>query len=319
MNTTQHSIIPLSALAHAAMEATNYSPDGKTVILYSNGAGIDDITIHDLAWIHMIGEPRQARTAVALIFPPHRDTEVCHAARQLDSLGEALRRAGRSWDTVVARGGVRFRIYSDHGWLDEPETDTMNNDDLDRLIDAFAGSPGRSRQFDIARAVDAGEAWIEALQGRMAGRPIVSPPSASLQAGSVRDAVIVWAVGETGTDRLMPGERFVPPVQAPNPERIDIALSLLAERVGQPDTVHALACASYLAWWSGYRRLAAHLCYRARSTGQRSRLASLVWTALVRDIVPQWMRETVRPAQEDRARPGRPFPGSAHMGDEKRS
>lgn len=291
MSTAQHSIVPLSTLAHAAMEATDYSPDGRAVIVRSDAGGICDISVHALDRLDRTVVPDAPSTSIALIFPDG-DEDVTAEAQELDALGHAQRAIGGAWDTVIARGGVRFSIYSQHGWLDEPETDPMENGRLDRLITDFAGPAGRfAGYFDPALADSAAAQWIDLLRSRLAHGPASVPPaSLSLQAGSVRDAVIVWAIGEEGCDRLAPGERFVPPMTAPNPVRIDAAFAALSDRVGEPDTVHALASASYLAWWSGYPRLASHLYYRARSTRQRSRLATLVWTALMRGIVPHWMR-----------------------------
>lgn len=293
MSTAQHSIIPLSTLAHAAMEATNYSPDGHIVIIDSEVGGIGEVTVHPLSWDDASRDDGE-RSSIALIFPRHSTDcdEVTALAAAVDSVGDRQRERGGSWDTVVAPGGVRFRIFSRHGWLDEPETDLMKNDRLDALISSFAGGPGPSApRFRMELADQASEEWRQVLQARLENAPDAPGPLvSSLQAGSVRDAVIVWAVGDEGSDRLVPGERFTPPTRPPHSARIDAALGALADRVGQPDTVHAFACASYLAWWSGWTRLAAHLYYRARSTGQRSRLATLVWTALTRDISPHWMR-----------------------------
>ncbi|WP_182353418.1 hypothetical protein [Flaviflexus huanghaiensis] len=292
MSTAQHSIIPLSTLAHAAMEATDYTPDGRTVIVRADSDGIADVSVHPLDRIDPSAvDAAEPGTAIALMFP-EGDEDVTAAAHMIDRLGENLRHGSGAWDTVIARGGVRFRIYSQHGWLDEPETDPMPNDQLDALISAFAGAAGRfAGHFDPALADEASGEWLEALNARLYGAPAPFRPTAlSLQAGSVRDAVIVWAIGEEGRDRLAPGERFVPPKTAPAPARINAAYDVLADRVGEPDTVHALACASYLSWWAGYPRLATHLYYRARSTRQRSRLSALVWTALLRGIVPHWMR-----------------------------
>jgi len=297
MSTAQHSIIPLSALTHAAIEATGYSPDGRVVVVRTSPDGIEDVAVHDLDDIGAMTAPAStARTAIALIFPDaDRTTDLNRIAEQLHSVGAELRNAGGSWDTIVARGGVRFTIFSEHGWLEEPESDTMPNSRLDELIGMFSGTAGPSRTtFDVRDIDSACDQWVSALQEGSEGRGAVLDDDGSLRAGAVRDAVIVWAVGREGSDRLLPGARFVPPRERPCPRRINAALALLAGRVGASDTVHALACAAYLAWWSGHTRLAAHLYYRVRSTGQRSRLGTLVWTALIRDISPHWMREGSR-------------------------
>lgn len=296
MSTAQHSIIPLSALTHAAIEATGYSPHGKVAIVYSGLNGISDISIHSLAWLRRLKiSADEPHSAIAIIFPDADGvdgTTIDEMAQLLHETGHELRDIGGSWDTVIAHGGVRFRIFSEHGWLEEPETDRMSNSRLDELIAMFSGQPGRRLlPFDLERIPAACDRWVEKLASAKTGTgEIVMPDEGSLQAGAVRDAVIVWAVGTDGNDRLLPGTRFVPPREKPHTDRIDAAFSVLADRIGEPDSVHALACAAYLAWWSGYTRLAAHLYYRVRSTGQRSRLATLVWTALIRQIPPHWMR-----------------------------
>ncbi len=292
MSTTQHSIIPLTVLTHAAIEATGYSPQGNAVIVYSNHGGITDIAVHPLPWLERARARPESDSATALIFPDDdmTEAEIDALARQLQEWGETIRDTGGVWDTILAHGSVRFRIYSDHGWLDEPELDPMSNERLDELIEMFAGTPSRRpAPFDLEAVEPAAEAWIAALEEGLAARSTALPAEGSLQSGAVRDAVIVWAVGEPGNDRLMPGERFAPPTTKPDPRRVDTALELLAARVGEPDTVHALACAADLAWWSGYTRAAAHLYYRVRQVGQRSRLATLVWTAMIRQIPPRWM------------------------------
>lgn len=293
MSTAQHSIIPLSTLTHAAIEAAGYAPQGKAAIVYSGDSGITDISIHSLAWLHrLVVDAAEPSSAIAIIFPDEEDrADLDESARLLHEAGDRLRSIGGTWDTVVAHGGVRFRIYSEHGWLEEPETDCMSNARLDELIGLFEGRPSRRRPaFDLGSIEDACDQWVDLLSATLEGRTAEDPEEGSLQAGAVRDAVIVWAVGTDGNDRIEPGARFVPPTAGPSRDRIDAAFSVLAERVGEPDTVHALACAAYLAWWSGYTRLAAHLYYRVRSTGQRSRLGTLVWTALIRQIPPHWLR-----------------------------
>ena len=293
MSTAQHSIIPLSTLTHAAIEASGYAPQGKAAIVYSGDKGITDISFHSLAWLHrLVIDAAEPSSAIAIIFPDEEGrADLDESARLLHEAGDRLRSIGGTWDTVVAHGGVRFRIYSEHGWLEEPETDCMSNARLDELIGLFEGRPSRRRpSFDLGSIEDACGQWVDLLSAALDGRSSADPEEGSLQAGAVRDAVIVWAVGTDGNDRIAPGDRFVPPTARPSRDRIDAAFSVLAERVGEPDTVHALACAAYLAWWSGYRRLAAHLYYRVRSTGQRSRLGTLVWTALIRQIQPHWLR-----------------------------
>lgn len=287
-------MIPLSTVTHAAIESTGYTPQGKAAVVYTHHGGISEIAIFSLPWLdRMSANVDEPSAAIAIIFPDDDmlEADIDDAARLLHAAGGPLRDAGGTWETIAVYGGVRFRIFSEHGWLDEPETDRMSNSRLDELIGMFAGRPRRcAAPFDVEGVASAIDQWIDALDCSLAGRPVRMPAEGSLQSGAVRDAVIVWAVGEAGDDRLEPGEKFVPPALNPNPQRITAAFSVLSSRIGEADTVHALACASYLAWWSGHPRLAAHLYYRVRSTGQRSRLGTLVWTALIRQVPPHWMR-----------------------------
>lgn len=296
MNNVTHGIMPLATLAHIAVESANYKTDGKLALVeIEEGKPVDVLILPFDHLPEIVGRNPRSST-VALLFPDSHDLEsttLREQAELIDQIGRSRGTDAGPWDTVVAYGGVRFRIYSSHGWLDEPELDGMNNEVLDRHIAAFSGFAPKAfpRPFSVYDLEEAHHQWRALLTDSLEGRPpMVTPERGTLEAGSIRDTVIVWAVGQDGNDTLGPRGTFIPPTTPPDPDRINAAFTVLANRVGNTDTVHALGCACYLAWWSGYDRLATHLYYRARATGQRSRLAKLVWTAMTQNITPPWMR-----------------------------
>ncbi|MGO1402948.1 MAG: hypothetical protein ACTHUY_11320 [Flaviflexus sp.] len=305
MRATQPGVIPLAHLSYAAVGAMDYETSGKLALIRTNDQLVAEVRILDMEYWKEVEAPEPAESAIALIFPDTHDLNDPELLKITRALHKLKGEGGFSWDVIISHGGVRFRIYSNHGWLDEPESDAMTNDRLDTLIEAFDGPrpEGSGPMFSLDDAEEADDQWRRALQEELEGTPpTATPATGSLQMGSIRDTIIVWAVGKPGADNIEVGQAFVPPSYPPDRTRIDAALTLLAKGVGEPDGVHALACAAYLAWWCGYSRLATHLYFRAKSTRFKSRLADLVWTALQQGIVPPWWKsedeEEDRPPRE---------------------
>lgn len=295
MKNVTEEILPLATLAHLAVEAGNYRLNGKLALVDADGTSGTSVFLIPFDHLPEIIGRTSPRATVAFLFPDGTDLEdrlIRERAELVDEIGRSRGPNSGPWDTVIAHGGVRFRIYSPHGWLDEPEFDGMSNERLDHYIAAFSGEQprGEKRTLSVADLGRAHDQWRTALASAMNGKASsVVPMEGSLEAGSIRDTVIVWSVGDEGRDTLGPRGTFIPPRTPPNPDRIEAALAVLAARVGHQDTVHALSCAAYIAWWCGFDRLATHLYYRVRSTGQRSRLAKLVWAAMSQQIMPPWM------------------------------
>lgn len=210
----------------------------------------------------------------------------------LENMGRSRSRQG-NFDVVAVKDGVDLYVRSSAGWLHEPSNDSQSHEDLERLMKTFTITDrGRPIQdIDLSALRQARQAWRQCLNRILSGDEGVelhTHPS-SLQAGSVRDAILVWAVGEKGSDYQPPHQPFVPPRHRPHMDRIEAAYEALSWRVNSSDQGHALACAAYLAWWSGHTRFAHFLFFEANRHGVATRLAELVRRALVQKVIPPWM------------------------------
>lgn len=225
---------------------------------------------------------------IALIYPrTGQSLTSARIERAVERIELGARRAGVAVTVYCAPGAVRFMCRADGGWIDEPETDPMANAELDRLMRLFV--PASDHGPDRLRMPPSylRKQWCAALEDTLAGVRAEVP--AGLDIGAVRDEVIIWAVSERSEPRADTHLAYSPPRRGPQLARINAALTLLGRATRGAEAAHALACAAYLAWWSGYRRLALHLSYTVRSQELRTRLADLVLLAVNREVDPPWM------------------------------
>lgn len=225
---------------------------------------------------------------IALIYPKVGEPmSAARIERAVARIEAGARRADIAVTTYLAPGAVRFWCWANGTWIDEPETDPMPNAELDRLMRLFV--PARSLPHTRIRHAPnvLRKRWCQALEDTLAGKRPEVPDG--LDIGAVRDEVIIWAVSSRTTPRLEQHLAYEPPRRGPKAERVRAALTLLGRATRGEEGGHALACAAYLAWWSGYRRLALHLSYTVRAHQLRTRLADLVLLAVNQEVDPPWM------------------------------
>ena len=298
--TTLSTLIPLSRLIDFAVRLLDYRTDDTVCMIPANPA--DDGAPAFASPLEAIPslEDISARACrrqdyLGIIFlRPGTDLDapkVRGAVAHLEAIGAARRASGAVWNTIAAVGAVQPFVYADGRWLSEPDLDRQDGTDLRRRMVQFDvplrppnGPVPTVDEIRVGRA-----AWQEALEARLSGDVAEAPEGTALKAGSVRDTVLVWSIGRSGSERHEPGDRFVPPTHEPDPARIGVAYDLLASRVASAEAGDALGCAAYLAWWSGHQRLATYLVYEAGKSKTTTRLAELVWRAMNQHVRPPWM------------------------------
>lgn len=297
---TLSTLIPLSRLLDYAVRLLDYRTDDTVCIIPANPAD-DGVPVFasplgdvpSLESINAHASRRQNYLGILFLRPGTEldSPAVMGTVERLESLGRVRRADGSVWNTIAAIGAVQPFVYSEGRWLSEPDLDRHSSEELSRRMTQFdvpLRPPTRSRP--TIDAIRAGRIqWRAALETGLAGGQPSLPEGMTLQAGSVRDTILVWTIGRHGSDSHVPGQRFVPPNHEPDEERVAVAYDLLASRIGTGETGDALGCAAYLAWWSGHHRLATYLVYEAGKSKTTTRLTELVWRAMNQHVRPPWM------------------------------
>lgn len=283
----------LADFCHLAVITLDFDYAGQAVIMSARSrprlqlraCRLGDVLCADTPIERMLSGEEEG--ALAFLFPAPGEKPL---SPRMDAVAGRLARAaedrGVELTIICAQGAVRLWRMTGRGWVPEPDSDPMTGEELSRLIRHFVPVLSEEAVAAPSSPSSMSQLWRLALDETLLGQRPEVP--GGLKVGGVRDEVIIWAVNRAGDSCDGRGE-YVPPTHAPDPHRINAALSLLGRAARGKQCGYALACAAYLGWWCGYRRLTLHVLYSIRAHGLRTRLADLVWVAVNQEVDPPWM------------------------------